>query len=173
MGVVVAISAILLTLQQAAASPQEESPAPNTSPPDDAFVMVALDYWEDKVQIDVPYTPSPPISGMGGMWRPLGAGENASFPRHSMASRTSTDSAVLGGEQSPQKSLFPIENYQLVYERWEDDVIWNSQAVEQIPTPSLAQIDPNDPNFIIGIPEESPVVAHSMPGDKDSRKVCG
>lgn len=162
----------MMLSMQAAASPGEEPEASDMPPPDDAFVMVALDHWEDKVHVDIPFTPSPPVSGIGGIWRPLGAGENPSFPRHSMTGRPSADSAMLGGEQSPQKSLFPIDNYQLVYGRWEDDVIWNSQAVEQIPTPSLAQIDPNDPNFIIGIPEESPALAHSIPGDKDSRKVC-
>lgn len=120
---------------------------------------------------DIPYTPSPPISGMGGMWRALGAGETPSFPRHSLPGRPSADTTPLSGDPTPHKSLFPIDNYQLVYECWEDKVIWDSQAVRQIPAPTLPQIDPNDPNFIIGLPEEAPPTPHTMPGDKDSRKV--
>ena len=117
---------------------------------------------------DVPYAPSPPISGIGGVWRPLGAGES---PRLSISSCPSAENGALG-EQIPQKSLFPIENYELVYGQWENDVIWDSEAVDHIPMPSLAQIDPNDPNFIIGLPEEAAVAPQSMPGD-NSRKVCG
>ncbi len=50
--------------------------------------------------------------------------------------------------------MFPIDNYELVYGRWEDHVIWDSDAVATVPPPSLPRIDPNDPNFILGLPDE-------------------
>ncbi len=171
-GVVMLCTVLSLQERDSPFSPAEEEGKQDVQTPDDAFLMATLEHWEDRVLTDVPYTPSPPISGMGGVWRALGAGENPSFPRHNMTARTiSADSGTMAGEHSPQTSLFPIENYQLVYGHWEDDVIWDSQAVKQIPTPSLAQIDPNDPNFIIGLPEESPAVLHTVPREKDSRKV--
>ena len=65
--------------------------------------------------------------------------------------------------------MFPIENYDLIYKRWEDDIIWDSEAVTHIPKPSVALLDPNDPNIILGIPEEP---AAPSPLDKDGKKVC-
>ena len=43
------------------------------------------------------------------------------------------------------------------------------QAVSLIPKPSLARLDPNDPNMIIGIPDE-PVVSMETT-TKDGKKV--
>lgn len=134
--------------------------------PDEAFLMVTQEHWEDKIQTDIPYTPSPPFTGVGGVWRPL---NETSFA--SAFSRPLSNTEVTGataGDPSPHKSLFPVDNYELAYCRWEDDIILDSDAVQQIPAPSLPQIDPNDPNFIIGIPEEPPP---ALPGDKETRKV--
>ena len=64
--------------------------------------------------------------------------------------------------------MFPIDNYELVYSRWEDHVIWDSDAVTTVPPPSLPKIDPNDPNFILGLPDEP----HPPPStDKETKKV--
>lgn len=130
--------------------------------------MVTQEHWEDKIEPDIPFTPSPQYSGVGGVWRPLNEG---SFSRQISIGRSNVDSGVgLGavtGDGSLETSLFPIENYELIYNRWEDDIIYDNEAV-QIPQPSIAQIDPNDPNFIIGIPVEPPP---TLLGDKDGRKV--
>ena len=72
--------------------------------------------------------------------------------------------------RSHTHSMFPIENYDLIYKRWEDDIIYDSDAVEHLPHPSLPQIDPNDPNFILGIPEEPPPTA---PIDKEKKVGLG
>lgn len=76
--------------------------------------------------------------------------------------------ASVASDPGPSHSMFPIENYEVVYGRWEDDIIWDCDAVERIPSPTLPRVDPNDSNFIIGIPEEPPP---TFAGDKDSRKV--
>ena len=73
-----------------------------------------------------------------------------------------------GGSSGPTHSMFPIENYDLIYKRWEDDIIWDSDAVKQIPKPSVVKLDPNDPNIILGIPVE-PVA--STTADKEGKKV--
>uniref|UniRef100_A0A1Y1KST2 Transcription initiation factor TFIID subunit 1 n=1 Tax=Photinus pyralis TaxID=7054 RepID=A0A1Y1KST2_PHOPY len=51
-------------------------------------------------------------------------------------------------------SIFPVENEDLVYGRWEDDVIWDAENMIQIPKPSILTLDPNDENIILGIPDD-------------------
>ena len=47
-------------------------------------------------------------------------------------------------------------------------MIWDSEAVTTIPPPSLPMIDPNDPNFVLGLPDE-PSPPPST--EKESKKV--
>ncbi|GIX95370.1 transcription initiation factor TFIID subunit 1 [Caerostris extrusa] len=51
-------------------------------------------------------------------------------------------------------SIFPVENEDLIHGRWEDDVIWNSEAMTKIPEPKVLTLDPNDENIILGIPDD-------------------
>ena len=67
---------------------------------------------------------------------------------------------------SKNQSIFPAQNFELVYKQWEDDIIYDSDAVDHLPRPSLPLIDPNDPNYILGIPEEPPP---SVTADKDKK----
>lgn len=67
---------------------------------------------------------------------------------------------------SKYQSIFPAQNFELVYKQWEDDIIYDSDAVDHLPRPSLPLIDPNDPNYILGIPEEPPP---SLTADKDKK----
>lgn len=78
---------------------------------------------------------------------------------HSLSRQQSTD-------HTP--SLFPVNNPALVYSRWEDDIIWDTEAVTHIPRPVVPQLDPNDPNIILGFPEE---VTSNILNDKDGKKV--
>nr|XP_022324480.1 transcription initiation factor TFIID subunit 1-like isoform X2 [Crassostrea virginica] len=61
-------------------------------------------------------------------------------------------------EQSREKdiwySIFPIENQDLLYKRWEDDIIWDAENMEKIPEPPVLTLDPNDDNIILEIPED-------------------
>ena len=52
-------------------------------------------------------------------------------------------------------SLFPVENEELIYGVWEDDIIWDSEAVPRIPQPKILTLDPNDENIILGIPDDT------------------
>jgi len=131
--------------------------------------MVTQEHWEDKIQTDIPFSPSPQFSGVGGVWSPHGEGIAAAFSHQiSTGHHNAIDGSTATKDNGNDTSLFPIENYELIYNSWEDDIIFDSEAVSHIPQPTLAQIDPNDPNFIIGIPEEPP---QTLPGEKDSRKV--
>jgi transcription initiation factor TFIID subunit 1 len=64
-------------------------------------------------------------------------------------------------------SMFPVNNPALVHDRWEDDIIWDTEAVPRIPKPIIPRLDPNDPDIILGIPEE---VTVTITSDKDGKK---
>lgn len=51
-------------------------------------------------------------------------------------------------------SIFPVENEDLVYGRWEDDVIWDAENMTKIPKPTILTLDPNDENIILGVPDD-------------------
>ncbi|KAF2894065.1 hypothetical protein ILUMI_12106 [Ignelater luminosus] len=51
-------------------------------------------------------------------------------------------------------SIFPVENEDLVYGRWEDDVIWDAENMTHVPKPTILTLDPNDENIILGIPDD-------------------
>ncbi|XP_065160409.1 transcription initiation factor TFIID subunit 1 isoform X2 [Atheta coriaria] len=51
-------------------------------------------------------------------------------------------------------SIFPVENEDLVYGLWENDVIWDAEKMTSIPKPSILTLDPNDENIILGIPDD-------------------
>ena len=111
----------------------------------------------------------------GGVWTTPGESTTSSLfarqlsqPGPSNATSEGGGTAGGGAGNGPPHSLFPIENYDLIYKRWEDDIIWDSEAVTHIPKPSIARLDPNDPNIILGIPEEP---AAPGPLDKDGKKV--
>ncbi|XP_017772378.1 PREDICTED: transcription initiation factor TFIID subunit 1 isoform X3 [Nicrophorus vespilloides] len=51
-------------------------------------------------------------------------------------------------------SIFPVENEDLVYGVWENDVIWDSENMKSVPKPSILTLDPNDENIILGVPDD-------------------
>ena len=51
-------------------------------------------------------------------------------------------------------SIFPIDNYELIYGDWERDIIWDDQNMKHIPTPTTFSFDPNDENIILNLPDE-------------------
>ncbi|XP_071504650.1 transcription initiation factor TFIID subunit 1-like [Diadema antillarum] len=56
--------------------------------------------------------------------------------------------------ESTWYSIFPADNEELVYKRWEDDIIWDHEAMDKIPAPPVLRLDPNDENIILRIPED-------------------
>lgn len=51
-------------------------------------------------------------------------------------------------------SIFPVENEELVYGTWEDEIIWDAENMTSIPKPKILTLDPNDENIILGIPND-------------------
>lgn len=54
-------------------------------------------------------------------------------------------------EDPPWFSIFPIDNEELVYGRWEDNIIWDDQEMDHMLMPPVLTLDPNDENIILGI----------------------
>lgn len=66
-------------------------------------------------------------------------------------------------------SIFPVENSDLIYKRWEDDVIWDAENMDHIPSPKILTLDPNDENIILGIPDD-PDLNEQTPSQEKNKK---
>ena len=129
---------------------------------------------------DVPHFHVRTYSGMGGVWKVVGDSSATTPFSQQLSNRASlseaggntgsniTNATATPTEDEPRQSMFGVDNYEPVYGRWEDKIIWDTEAMVEIPSPTLPHIDPNDSNFIISIPEEPAPVSVS---DKESRKV--
>lgn len=54
-------------------------------------------------------------------------------------------------------SIFPVENEDLIYGAWENEIIWDSSTLpKKIQPPRFLTLDPNDDNIIFEIPEDVP-----------------
>lgn len=51
-------------------------------------------------------------------------------------------------------SMFPAENDELLNGSWEKNIIWDADNIEDLPEPTILTLDPNDPNILLGIPDE-------------------
>ncbi|KAK7495279.1 hypothetical protein BaRGS_00013461, partial [Batillaria attramentaria] len=68
-------------------------------------------------------------------------------------------------------SIFPIENESLVYKRWEDDIIWDAENMDFIPSPPVMSLDPNDENIILEIPKDvDPTAQQAEPTSKKEKQ---
>jgi transcription initiation factor TFIID subunit 1 len=74
------------------------------------------------------------------------------------AANAANASGLLGDEggqvDDTWYSIFPVETSELVYGRWEDEVIWDADEMEEVPPPKILALDPNDENIILCIPDD-------------------
>ncbi|KYN38772.1 Transcription initiation factor TFIID subunit 1 [Trachymyrmex septentrionalis] len=83
------------------------------------------------------------------------------------------------GNQQPQReeddtwySIFPVENEELVYGLWEEEVIWDPEHMKKIPKPKILTLDPNDENIVLGIPDDiDPALLHKDNGPQPKVKI--
>ena len=79
------------------------------------------------------------------------------------------------GKKLPQNdddtwySIFPVENEELVYGRWEDEVIWDTENMPKKLEPRIVSLDPNDENIIIAIPDD--IDPSTLPNEEPTRKI--
>ncbi|XP_011494870.1 PREDICTED: transcription initiation factor TFIID subunit 1 isoform X2 [Ceratosolen solmsi marchali] len=69
-------------------------------------------------------------------------------------------------------SIFPVENEELVYGLWEEEIIWDAERMKKIPKPKILTLDPNDENIILGIPDDiDPALLHKDNGPQPKVKI--
>lgn len=69
-------------------------------------------------------------------------------------------------------SIFPVENEELVYGLWEDEIIWDAESMKKIPKPKILTLDPNDENIVLGIPDDiDPALLHKEHGRQPKVKI--
>lgn len=69
-------------------------------------------------------------------------------------------------------SIFPVENEELVYGLWEEEVIWDPESMRKVPKPKILTLDPNDENIVLGIPDDiDPALIHKDNGPQPKVKI--
>lgn len=158
----------------------KDHPQPEEEPanpiPDDAFLMVSQLHWEDEVVwdgADIKHKVMQKLNSKTNAagWLPSSGSRTAgafsqpgksvpptpALPSTKALPGTSKKSSVLLPKEETDDtwySIFPVENEELVYGKWEDEVIWDAEAMTKIPKPKVLTLDPNDENIILGIPDD-------------------
>ena len=147
--------------------------------PDEAFHMVTQLNWEDDIVWngdDIKHKVLQKLNSKGGLasgWLPTATNRMAlstqkAAPAAPTTGKQGTTAGSKGGskaaapkpppEEVPAEdvwySIFPVENDELVFGRWESDIIWDSENMDAIPTPKILTLDANDENVILGIPDD-------------------
>ncbi|XP_033167357.1 transcription initiation factor TFIID subunit 1 isoform X1 [Drosophila mauritiana] len=160
-------------------SPEDDVEDPSIA--DDAFLMVSQLHWEDDVVWDgndikakvlqklnsktnaAGWLPSSgsrtagAFSQPGKPSMPVGNSSGSSKQGSGASSKKAQQNAQAKPAEAPDDtwySLFPVENEELIYYKWEDEVIWDAQQVSKVPKPKVLTLDPNDENIILGIPDD-------------------
>uniref|UniRef100_A0AAF5PPD9 Bromodomain containing protein n=1 Tax=Wuchereria bancrofti TaxID=6293 RepID=A0AAF5PPD9_WUCBA len=145
--------------------------------PPETFLPVNLIRWEDDIMLDEEQARRQILKGLASQssdklpecgWIPTQQTRNYESFMIAFKTRTfeqmfsksgtfsSLNSANLNfpKEPTPSHSLFPMENYDLLYTKWEDDVIWDSENMDHIPEPKLLTLDYSDDPKLFGMPED-------------------
>ncbi|KAI5260476.1 transcription initiation factor TFIID subunit 1 isoform X3 [Manis pentadactyla] len=133
---------------------------------DENFLMVTQLHWEDDIiwdGEDVKHKGTKPQRASLAGWLP------SSMTRNAMAYNVQQGFAATLDDDKPWYSIFPIDNEELVYGCWEDNIIWDAQAMPRLLEPPVLTLDPNDENLILEIPDEKEEATSNSPC-KESKK---
>uniref|UniRef100_A0A7M4DYT0 Transcription initiation factor TFIID subunit n=1 Tax=Crocodylus porosus TaxID=8502 RepID=A0A7M4DYT0_CROPO len=131
---------------------------------DEHFLMVTQLQWEDDViwnGEDVKHKGTKTQRASLAGWLPSSMTRNATAYN---AQQVTLD------EDKPWYSIFPIDNEELVYGRWEDNIIWDDQAMETCLDPPVLTLDPNDENIILEIPDEKEEMTLNSPSKENKKE---
>uniref|UniRef100_A0A8C7RH11 Transcription initiation factor TFIID subunit n=1 Tax=Oncorhynchus mykiss TaxID=8022 RepID=A0A8C7RH11_ONCMY len=148
------------------------------------FLMVTQLQWEDDIiwnGEDVKHKGTKTQRASLAGWLPSSMTRNANAynaqqgerPTHSTPTNTTMTIMVRGAsheDDAPWFSIFPIDNEELVYGRWEDNIIWDDQAMDRMLSPPVLTLDPNDENIILEIPDEKESERTSHSPSKENKK---
>merc|ERR1719354_807772 len=150
--------------------------------PDDAFHMVTQVNWEEDIIWNGEEIKHKVLSKLNSKanaagWVPSSMNRTAvsfSQQRPGVKQELQMKLATMGKKLPTQDddtwySIFPVENEELVYGRWEDEVIWDSESMPKKLKPNIVSLDPNDENIIIAIPDD--IDPSTLPNEEPQRKI--
>ncbi|KAI7812775.1 transcription initiation factor TFIID subunit 1 isoform X1 [Triplophysa rosa] len=82
------------------------------------------------------------------------------------------DHQISHEDDNPWFSIFPIDNEELVYGRWEDNIIWDDQNMDLLPSPPILTLNPNDENIILEIPDEKEQRSSNSPSKENKKETA-
>uniref|UniRef100_A0A672QCH6 Transcription initiation factor TFIID subunit 1-like n=1 Tax=Sinocyclocheilus grahami TaxID=75366 RepID=A0A672QCH6_SINGR len=142
-----------------------ETAAKTANPPaDELFLMVTQLQWEDDIiwnGEDVKHKGTKTQRASLAGWLPTSMTRNANAYNVQQ---------VAHEDDIPWFSIFPIDNEELVYGRWEDNIIWDDQSMDHLPSPPILTLDPNDENIILEIPDEKEERASHSPSKENKKE---
>ncbi|XP_034539141.1 transcription initiation factor TFIID subunit 1 isoform X11 [Notolabrus celidotus] len=86
--------------------------------------------------------------------------------------KSSHDNHAFQEEDSPWFSIFPIDSEELVYGRWEDNIIWDDQDMDRMLMPPVLTLDPNDENIILEMPNEKEEMTSHSPSKENKKETA-
>uniref|UniRef100_A0A4W5P853 Transcription initiation factor TFIID subunit n=1 Tax=Hucho hucho TaxID=62062 RepID=A0A4W5P853_9TELE len=131
------------------------------------FLMVTQLQWEDDIiwnGEDVKHKGTKTQRASLAGWLP------SSMTRNANAYNAQQGERPTHSNDTPWFSIFPIDNEELVYGRWEDNIIWDDQAMDRMLSPPVLTLDPNDENIILEIPDEKESERTSHSPSKENKK---
>lgn len=157
----------------------EEESAGEAIDPDDAYHLVTQLQWEDDIIWNGDDIKQKVLAKLNDKnhaagWVPSGLNRTASAFTQQVKGTTPKVPAPVAGPSGLSKkgdknkndpsrnaptdemwySIFPVENEELIYGIWEDDIIWDAESMKKIPEPRVLTLDPNDENIVLGIPDD-------------------
>ncbi|NXD70265.1 TAF1 factor, partial [Eolophus roseicapillus] len=139
---------------------------------DEHFLMVTQLQWEDDViwnGEDVKHKGTKTQRASLAGWLPSSMTRNATAYNAQQGFYLMIV-AVSVDEDKTWYSIFPIDNEELVYGRWEDNIIWDDQAMETYLDPPVLTLDPNDENIILEIPDEKEEMTSNSPSKENKKE---
>ncbi|KAK7925576.1 hypothetical protein WMY93_007886 [Mugilogobius chulae] len=103
---------------------------------------------------------------------PLPPAPKTSMISGSKRDKNSQDNQASHEDDNPWYSIFPIDNEELVYGRWEDNIIWDDQEMDYFLAPPVLTLDPNDENIILEIPDEKEEITSHSPSKENKKETA-
>uniref|UniRef100_A0A671VNT9 Transcription initiation factor TFIID subunit n=1 Tax=Sparus aurata TaxID=8175 RepID=A0A671VNT9_SPAAU len=147
---------------------EEQSSEPEKQD-NELFLMVTQLQWEDDIiwnGEDIKHKGTKTQRASLAGWLP------SSMTRNANAYNAQQGKNAVVVFDSPWFSIFPIDNEELVYGRWEDNIIWDDQEMDHLLMPPVLTLDPNDENIILEIPNEKEEMTSHSPSKENKKETA-
>uniref|UniRef100_A0AAR2JS88 Transcription initiation factor TFIID subunit 1 n=1 Tax=Pygocentrus nattereri TaxID=42514 RepID=A0AAR2JS88_PYGNA len=145
-------------------TPQQDEKPADTPLEDEMFLMVTQLQWEEDIiwnGEDVKHKGTKTQRASLAGWLPSSMTRNANAYNAQQ---------VCHEDDNPWYSIFPIDNEELVYGRWEDNIIWDDQNMNYLLSPPVLTLNPNDENIILEIPDEKEERTSHSPSKENKKE---